>query len=88
MRDAEAFRDEQQVPDRVEVRDSALDLGGGHSLALDGGEPVTQLGHALLWLAHSSNSGQALGGHVVAARQAVFVVPSWPRSRRSISGQM
>jgi hypothetical protein len=51
VQDAEAFRDEQQVPDRIEERHVALDRGGGHGLALSSRELVTQLGHPLLELA-------------------------------------
>jgi hypothetical protein len=50
VQDAEALRDEEQIPDRVEERDRALDRGRRHRLSLDGGELVTQLGHALLEL--------------------------------------
>jgi hypothetical protein len=43
--DAEALGNEQQVPDRIEEREGALDLGCGNRLVLDGGELVTQLSH-------------------------------------------
>jgi hypothetical protein len=46
VQDAEALRDEQQVPDRIEERHRALDRGGGHGLALHGGELFTQLATA------------------------------------------
>jgi hypothetical protein len=68
MQDAAAFRDEQQVPDRIEERDSALDRCRGHSLTLDGGEFITQLCHALLKLVVALvELGQPLGGHVAPA---------------------
>lgn len=68
MQDAEALRDEQQVPDRIEQRHRALDLGRGHSLALDGGELQSKLGHAQLEVvAALVELGQVLGGHVAAA---------------------
>lgn len=44
MQDAEPLGDEQQVPDRIEERDSALDMGCGYGLVLDGGELVTSQG--------------------------------------------
>jgi hypothetical protein len=53
--------------DRIEEHDSGLDLGRGHGHALDGGEFVTQLGHALLELVVAFiELGQALCIHVAA----------------------
>jgi hypothetical protein len=40
MRKRSGTSSEQQVPDWVKERDGALDRGGGHGLALDGGELV------------------------------------------------
>jgi hypothetical protein len=57
-----------EVPDRIEERDGALDLGRGNRLVLDCGELVTQLSHSLLELAGALvELGQALGGHAAAA---------------------
>jgi hypothetical protein len=67
VQDAEALADEEHVPDRIEERHGALDRGSGHDLALDGGEFVTQFGHALLELVVALvELGEALGGHVAA----------------------
>jgi hypothetical protein len=48
VQDAEALGDEQQVSDRIEEGDGALDLRRGYELTLDRGELVTQCGHAQL----------------------------------------
>jgi hypothetical protein len=55
VQDAEAFGT-RRIPDRVEQRHRALDLGCRHGLALGGSELVTQLGHALLELIGASSS--------------------------------
>lgn len=75
-----AFGNEEQVPDRIEEHDSALELGRGDRLSLDGGELVTLLGNALLELEITLvELGQMLGGHVAARGAACRRTPCVPR---------
>jgi hypothetical protein len=65
VQDAESLGNEEQVPDRIEERDRALNRGRGYGLALDSGKLVTQLGDTHLELLVALvELGEVLGGHV------------------------
>jgi len=65
VEDAEAYRNEQHVPDWVEQCHRALNRGRGYGLALGSRELVSKLGDAQLELAGPLlEFGQPLGGHV------------------------